>query len=544
LREVRETLDRNLPKIDSSTRKEAFDDISWITDQTILDKTTADRIDYSLDGSTIEITFGPMLSVPLAGLPGKVVAKLKKTSSFPNPEFYKRQRMRLQTYPEPRFIFSGEMRPEEIVLPRGVLDEVVKILTIAGAKVIIRDERIARRKIKVTFSGELTEIQQAAIKGWKSHDLGILCAPPGAGKTVMACAVIAQRKASTLILVHRQHLMDQWKKQITRLLGIPAKEIGTMSGSKKKLTGQVDIASLMSLSNVEDLSELAQKYSQIIIDECHHVPATSFEAILKQLPARYILGLTATPYRKDGLEKVLFHQCGPIRHEIKSVDGGVLSKSVTIHETGFRTPSEAGQKPPYHVLVHYLVNDPARNRRIAELTVNSIREGSFPLLISDRKDHLDLLKKMIEENSATTASIEMVRLDGDLTAKQRRLAIEQISTLRKESKSLLLMSTGSLIGEGFDLPELDTLIIATPLSFEGRMVQYAGRIHRLAEGKSKVQIIDFVDSYSAMLLKLYRNRVGAYQKMGYKIHEPLGLFGARHYRMLQAAESNLNLGIK
>lgn len=543
-REVRETLERYLPKIDSTARKDAFDDISWITDQAILDKTTTDRIEYSLDGATVEVTFGPMLSVPLKGLPGKVVAKLKKTSSFPNPEFYKRQRMRLQTYPEPRFIFSGEMRPDEIILPRGVLDDVVKILTVAGAKVVIRDERIAKRKIKVTFAGELTEVQQAAVKGWKSQDLGILCAPPGAGKTVMGCAVIAQRKVSTLILVHRQHLLDQWKKQITRFLGIPAKEIGTMSGSKKKLTGQVDIGSLMSLSNIEDLSELAQKYSQIIIDECHHVPATSFEAILKQLPARYILGLTATPYRKDGLEKILFHQCGPIRHEIKSVDGGVLSKSVTIHETGFRTPTEAGQKPPCHVLIHYLTNDPFRNRRIADLTVKTIEAKSFPLLISDRKDHLDILQAMIKEKTTTTVPVEIVRLDGDLTAKQRRLAIEQIATLRKESKSVLLMSTGSLIGEGFDLPELDTLIISTPLSFEGRMVQYAGRIHRLAEGKTKVQIIDFVDSYSAMLLKMYRNRVNAYRKMGYTIHEPPGLFGARHYRMIQAAEPNLELGIK
>ncbi len=352
--EIRSVLDRHLPKLDFTIRKDAFDDISWITDQAILDKTIADRTDYSLEGETIEVTFGSMLSIPLARLSGKVVSKLKKTSSFPNPEFYKRQRMRMQTYPEPRFIFSGEMRPDEMVLPRGVLDEVVKILALAGAKVVIRDERIAKRKIKVTFSGTLTDIQQTAVKGWKSHDLGILSAPPGAGKTVMGCAVIAQRKVSTLVLVHRQHLMDQWKKQISRFLGIPIKEIGTMSGTKKKLTGQVDVASILSLTNIEDLSEIAQKYSQIIIDECHHIPAKSFEAILKQLPSRYILGLTATPYRKDGLEKILFQQCGPIRHEMKSIDGGVLSKSVTIHETGFRTPNEVGQKPPYHVLIHCL----------------------------------------------------------------------------------------------------------------------------------------------------------------------------------------------
>lgn len=537
--EVHQVLDRNLPKIDLTSRKDAFDDIAWVTDQTILERTTTEKIEYSLEGMSIEITFGSMLSIPLDGLPGKVVAKLKKTSSFPNPEFYKKQRMRMQTYPEPRFIFSGEMRQNEIVLPRGVLDDVVKVLTIAGAKIVIRDERIAKQKIKVSFSGELTETQQAAVKSWKSHDVGILCAPPGAGKTVMACSIIAQRKVSTLILVHRQHLLDQWKKQITKFLGIPAKEIGTMSGTKKKLTGQVDIGSLMSLSNIEDLTELSERYSQIIIDECHHIPAKSFEAILKQLPSRYVLGLTATPYRKDGLEKILFQQCGPIRHEIKSVDGGALSKSVNIYETGFRTPREVGEKPPYHVLVHCLTHDPSRNQRITDLAVKAVNESSFPLLISDRKDHLDLLQNLIKEQGA----IEIIRLDGDLTSKQRRLAIEQIGTFRVTRTPVLLMATGSLIGEGFDLPELDTLILASPLSFEGRMVQYAGRLHRLVEGKTKVRIVDFVDSFSALLLKMYRNRVKAYQKMGYTIHEPSGLFGARHFRALNSSEMNLDLGI-
>jgi hypothetical protein len=178
---VREVLDKYLPKTIPVQRQDAFDDISWITDQAILDKTTSERIEYSLDGVQVEVSFGSMLSIPLAGLPGKVVAKLKKTSSFPNPEFYKKQRMRMPTYPERRFIFSGEMRPEEIILPRGVLDEVVKILTIAGAKVVIRDERIARRKIKTAFSGELTDIQKSAVKAWKATDIGVLVAPPGAG---------------------------------------------------------------------------------------------------------------------------------------------------------------------------------------------------------------------------------------------------------------------------------------------------------------------------------------------------------------------------
>ena len=523
--EVRSILDQNLPKVDLTSRKDAFDDISWITDQAILERSTGERVEFSLEGTTIEIGFGPMISIPLKDMPRQVIGKLKKIACFPNPEFYKRQRIRMQTYPEPRFIFSGEMRPEEIILPRGVLDEALKILMSAGAKVVIRDERIARKKVKVTFSGELTPEQQAAVKVWKSNDLGILCAPPGAGKTVMGCAVIAQRKVSTLILVHRQHLMDQWKRQINRFLGIPSKDIGTMSGAKKSLTGKIDIASLMSLSNIEDFSEIGQRYSQIIIDECHHVPAKSFEAILKQLPSRYILGLTATPYRKDGLEKILFHQCGPIRHEIKFIDGEMLSKSVRVFETGFKPPDEVGQRPPYHVLLHCLIRDFARNNMIVDVTRKLAIEG-FPLLISDRKDHLDQLQNLLKEGS----QVETVRLGSEHSARQRKLIMDQIVELRSKSVPMVLMATGSLVGEGFDLPGLDTLILATPLSFEGRMVQYAGRLHRFVEGKTKVQIIDFVDSYNAMLLKMYRNRLNAYRKMEYIVQEPQGLFATRKYR--------------
>ncbi|HEY8271542.1 MAG TPA: DEAD/DEAH box helicase family protein [Pseudobdellovibrionaceae bacterium] len=520
--EVDLLLKEYLPK-GNFKRADAFEDVAWLTDNEILDKTSiAQEHDRSLEGKNVEITFGPMLSIPVEGLPTKVIARLKKTSSFANPEFYKLQRIRLQTYPNPRFIFSGEMRPDHLLLPRGVLDKVTKILQEVGASVVIRDERIAKKKITVDFEGTLTPIQEKAVNKITESDLGILMAPPGAGKTVMACKLIAERKVSTLILVHRQPLLEQWKERISSFLKIPVKEIGTLSGAKKKMTGKIDVGMLQSISRLEDLSVIAEKYSQIIIDECHHVPATSFEAILKQLHARFVLGLSATPYRKDGLEKIMFLQCGPIRHEIQPAEVSALPKEVSIYETSLVFPDELGRQPPYHVLIHHLVQNESRNHLITTKVAEVLEQNRFPLLVSDRKDHLDLLEQLIKKMSP---DVELVVLEGTLTNKQRRGALARIAELRFTKMKVMLLATASLIGEGFDLQALDTLIFATPLSFEGRLIQYAGRIHRESETKKSAQIIDFVDSYSGMFLKMYRSRVSTYRKMGYRIHEDERLIG-------------------
>lgn len=242
------------------------------------------------------------------------------------------------------------------------------------------------------------------------------------------------------------------------------------------------------------------------------------------MPARYVVGLTATPYRKDGLEKILFQQCGPIRHELSASEETQLKKFVTIYETGFRLPQEMSDRPAYHELIHHLTANVSRNELIAQHAIQVIESDRFPLLISDRKEHLDVLALIIKEN-VKISDFEIVRLDGDLSSKQRRLALEKLHDLKKENRRVLLMSSASLIGEGFDLPSLDTMILATPLSFEGRMIQYAGRIHRQAQGKHDVQMIDYVDFTNPMLVKMYRNRLKAYRQMGYSITEPAESMG-------------------
>ncbi len=215
--------------------------------------------------------------------------------------------------------------------------------------------------------------------------------------------------------MHRQPLLEQWKERISSFLKIPVKEIGTFSGSKKNLTGKVDVGMLQTISNLEDLTEIIEKYLQIIIDESHHIPAQTFEAILKQIPARYILGLSATPYRKDGLEKIMFLQCGPIRHEILTSEVSALPKEVSIHETMLVFPEELGRQPPYHVLIHHLVQNEIRNKLIATKVTEALMQNRFPLLVSDRKDHIELLQQQIK---TMNPDVELVILEGTLTNKQ------------------------------------------------------------------------------------------------------------------------------
>jgi superfamily II DNA or RNA helicase len=512
-------------------------DESQAADDALLNPSSSNRsrldAEVELEGRSIEIGFGAMVEIPLAELSSRMITRLKRLASFANPEFYKLQRMRMPTYPHQRFVFSGELRETVLLLPRGCLEKAQKTLASAGADIVVRDERLGRKRLKVAFSGKLTDDQEKAVAALASHDTGVLVAPPGAGKTVMGCALIAKRKVTTLVLVHRQPLLEQWKERMQTFLGVGPKEIGVLGGAKKKATGKLDLAMLQTLTRMQDLEEIAESYAQIIIDEAHHIPAASFESIMKRLPARYVVGLTATPYRKDGLERILFQQCGEVRHTIQSTDGGKLQKNVIIRETSFRLREDLGPRPEYHALLHALTKDEGRNRLIAQDVAAALKAGRFPALISDRKEHLELLEKEITSKAKEypdLASLQIIKLIGDLGKKDRRKANEQLQVCRENRTPTLLLATGSLVGEGFDLPALDTLVIATPLSFKGRMVQYAGRLHRLIEGKDNVLIHDYVDSSVAMCISMYRKRINAYRSMGYQIEEPAGLLGPRSLR--------------
>jgi superfamily II DNA or RNA helicase len=397
------------------------------------------------------------------------------------------------------------------------MDDAVAVLESAGANVTIQDARSDGRRARWTFHGELRPEQEAAVQEMAKHDYGVLCAPPGAGKTVMGCALIARHRTSTLVLVHRTVLLDQWRKELGRFLGIvKRKEIGIWRGATRRLTQKLDIAMLPSLARVEDHAEFFQGYGLVVVDECHHVPAVTFEALLKACPSRKILGLTATPLRKDGLEKLIHLQCGPVHHTIQTTTDDAAPRTVYVRRSSFHVPDVLGQRPPLHAVWEALVADAGRAKQIVGDIRAALDEGRCPLVLSDRKIHLEKLEAELTTQIGLSDTA-IYRLESGIGKKQRQAIREDIDRRFEGGRQFVLLATASLIGEGFDLPRLDTLFLAMPLSFKGRLVQYAGRLHRSHADKREIRVYDYLDGGNPLTVAMFRRRSGAYRQMGYRV---------------------------
>ncbi len=520
LDEVRSVLNRELSN--HSFQLVQYEDMAVASAENALDSGSHKIVHGSHTGQ-IEVEVGCRLSIKTLDLPSSILSALKRTATFANPEFFNKERLRFSTWNTPRFIFCGEIFPDRLVLPRGSLDACLEIAKKAGSSVVVREARPTFSKLKATFQGELSAEQKKAVAALTQNDIGVLVAPPGAGKTVMGCALIAKRKTSTLILVHRTPLMEQWRLRISEFLGIEPKQIGTFGGTRKKPNGKIDVGMLPSLAKLGDTEaeEMLAAYGQIIIDECHHLPAVSFDKVLQKSPARYVVGLTATPYRKDGHQAIIHMQCGPTRYEMKHVDGPALTKRVIVRETTFKMPDDLGPQPAIHLVWEKLVADPARLDLVASDLRDAIEGGRFPLVISERKEHLALLQKVFDERLTDLGAKGFV-LIGGMGKKARAATLEQIKTALGAKARPYILATGSFIGEGFDFPALDTLIIAMPISFKGRMIQYAGRLHRASPGKTGVVIYDYLDASSALTVSMFKKRLLAYRRMEYQVEAKSG----------------------
>lgn len=514
----------NAPEANSPSRVALDDDFALQNDAAILDLSYP-RIRGGMLTGEVTVRLDAQIHVPRS-LPAPVLAALRRLATFPNPVFHEKLRLRFATFNTPRFIFAGEWRPDRLVLPRGVMDRCLSLLETAGATVAVQDARQAGERISWKFQGELRAEQEAAVRKMSAEDNGVLCAPPGAGKTVMGCALIARARTSALVLVHRAVLLDQWKEAATQLLGLKRREVGIWRGQSPRLTRKLDLAMLPSLSRAEDLAAVMSAYGLVIVDECHHVPAATFEAVLKACACRRIYGLTATPKRKDRLEQLLFAQCGPIRHTLVERPFDEVRR-VNVRRTRIAVPAEAGMHPPIHVLWDALVRDESRIAVIVSDLIQCVATGRSPLVLADRKVYLERLE---EAFTARVTDTPCYRLDGQVGKRVRRAMLDKIAAHFEAGEPFILFATASLIGEGFDLPRLDTLVLSMPLSFKGRLVQYAGRLHRQHEAKADPVIFDYLDEDHAITNAMFRRRSAGYRELGYQIEMPAadfvpGLFG-------------------
>ena len=477
----------------------------------------------------IRLVRANMLYIEKAGTPQRGLNALKRLAAFKNPEFYKAQAQRLPTYNKPPVISCSDETPAYLCLPRGCEADVANLLDEAGVKMAWSDHTCPGRPINVAFNGDLRDEQIPAAAEMLKHDTGVLSATTAFGKTVVAAQLIAARKTNTLILTHRRQLLAQWTARLTEFLDIdealPILEkkrgrqrkqslIGQIGAGKSSPSGIIDVALMQSLNSGDEVKEWIKNYGMVIVDECHHIPAFSFEEILKGIHAKYVYGLTATPTRRDGHHPIIFMQCGPIRYRVdarKQAGKRPFDHYVIPRLTSLRAPLEtAGKELTIQQLYTAIAVNEPRNQRIAEDVLRCFQNGGNSLVLTERTAHVALLAAKLRESIP-----DVIALTGGKGAKETREALARIPATPAD-KPLTLIATGRYIGEGFDEPRLDTLFLAMPISWKGTLQQYAGRLHRLCENKREVRIYDYIDIHVPMLEKMYHKRLSGYAAIGYK----------------------------
>ena len=470
----------------------------------------------------VAVVLGNQVYIDRSMLPPSLVNRLIRLAAFQNPEFYAAQAMRLPTFGKPRVISCAELFTKHIALPRGCFDAVIDLLIANGIRPELRDERYGGVPLGTRFLGTLTADQHLAADALMSHDTGVLAATTAFGKTVVACKLIAERNTNTLVLVHRQQLLDQWVARLPVFLDVDADRIGVIRGGRKRPKGFIDVATVQSLVRKGEVSDLVADYGHLVVDECHHLSAVSFEAVARAAKAKYVLGLSATVTRKDGHHPIIFMQCGPIRYHVNAKKQAVtrpFSHRVVIKRTTFRAERQKRDAPDsIQELYGLLACDPARNDMIFNDVLLALEAGRSPVVLTERKDHL----KGIAERLSKFAK-NVIVLKGGMGAKQLHQVIETLQSVTDDEERVIV-ATGRYLGEGFDDARLDTLFLTMPISWRGTLAQYAGRLHRLHGAKREVIIFDYVDEHEPLLAKMASRRKAGYKALGYEVINANDLF--------------------
>ena len=435
--------------------------------------------------------------------------------------------MRISTYNIPRIICRADFTDDYLALPRGCEDAVTTMLESLGVAYEMIDETNHGKPVAVAFKGKERDEQLDAINSLMPYTNGVLAATTAFGKTVTAAALIARKKVSTLVLVHSKALLLQWHERLTDFLEIEFAEpatsrkrgrkkvfspIGCLDSTSNTLHGVIDIALMQSCFENGEVRPFVREYGMVIVDECHHVSSITFENVLRHITAHHVYGLTATPIRKDGLQPIIFMQCGPIRFSADAktqIQKQSFLRYLVPRFTSYRSVTENRQS--FALLSQSLAESELRNTLIVEDVLNAVTAGRTPIILTGRTSHVKLLSEMLKPHIS-----HVIQLTGEGTAKSKREVLQGLHDIPQNSP-LVIVATGKYVGEGFDYPRLDTLFLALPISWKGLVAQYAGRLHRENEGKADVRIYDYIDIHEPVCESMYRKRLKGYSVIGYRV---------------------------
>lgn len=467
----------------------------------------------------LEIIFGNEIYIPKKGIPPALKNRLIRLAAFPNPEFHKAQAMRLPTHEKPRMISCSADYPDHIGIPRGCLEEVCQLFSELKIQISLRDELQQGVPLNAKFLGELRKEQKTAAETLLKTDMGVLSATTAFGKTVIGAWLISKRKVNTLILVHRKQLQEQWIERLSSFLELPKNAIGRIGGGKRKPSGLIDVAIIQSLVRKGVVDEIVSEYGHLIVDECHHLPAFSFEQVARQTKAKFITGLSATIARKDGHHPIVLMRCGPVRYRVDAKAAAAMrpfEHTVFVRPTSFSPTKPANEdiRLKFNQLYEEIVQDEVRNQLICSEVINAFQRGRSPIVLTERNDHLDCLFAKLKPHIQ-----HLIVLRGGMSSKEITAVSNQITNILANEPRVILAS-GKFVGEGFDDARLDTLFLTMPVSWKGTIAQYVGRLHRLYTSKQEVQVYDYADLNVPMLEKMFNRRCQGYEAVGYRILLP------------------------
>ena len=480
------------------------------------------------DGS-VKIILSDGIYVNKKGLKDRMQNAIRRIAAYSNPQFFQTLKLGFSTKDTPRIVYNGYDEGDYIVIPRGCYDELISQLSVAGVRYDVVDKRQKGRKIDIHFNGDLYSEQQIAAEKMLYNDIGVLAAATAFGKTVLGAYMIAEKKVNALVLVHNVEIMNNWIKDLSSFLIINeelptyttpkgrvkkrSSLIGTFSSQKDSTTGIIDIAMITSLGREDNINELVRNYGMVIVDECHHAAAVTHENVLRAVTARYVYGMSATINRGDKQDKKMFMQLGPIRHRYTAKERaqkqGIghyvyprFTRLVDLNQSEDKNPSD------YYRLI---MQSELRNMQIVSDVIDCVKRGRTPVVMTKYKEHVQKLYDMLQG-----VADHVFLLQGGKSLKERAAIREQMAAVRAD-ESLVLVAIGQYVGEGFNYPRLDTMLLAMPISFEGNVEQHAGRLNRDYEGKKDAIIFDYIDQHVPTLKRMYYKRLRAYKKIGYEV---------------------------